>query len=502
MAPLGILAEFDVTVHAEPLEMAKVSDGYQTFGAVQSVGPAVILPAVLAFKVLGVSLVTGRVVAGIFAFLTLVMFFLVGRAIIGQRAALIGIIILLSAPGVRFLWTARQFLGIVPALGFFLAGFLLWYMAIKVRRTGLGILAGLLIGCAILAKSQYLVLGLGAFGLIAILDFLYYHLRALKITGIVIGVALACYGGWNLWQWFYYGSSIFAENAEKLYQLGKVAYGLRPNMVISGIRVILGDDTEHYFLFWGFLSLFYAAFASLKKDLQGMALGLLLIFTCLNMGFVIFWTMPWPWHFFAPLAITILLICKLGDDLFAAIARSGSQLKSRMLDFAKKQTPLPMESMAVIGALVALASFTLWLGPNLKNIVTYDVRDRVGEWRNQWPRSFSLPYQTVDFLNHAVAPGSVIETSERELAILTDFNYHSPDQSILINVIPYAYLRTGAGGYQLGMEYFNTINPAYLVIGYFARANDVYDRDFIFNNFEQVQVIGSGEFEYEIYRKK
>ena len=40
----------------------KSSDGYQTFGGVQSVGPTVVLPLALAYRLWGVGLVQGRLV--------------------------------------------------------------------------------------------------------------------------------------------------------------------------------------------------------------------------------------------------------------------------------------------------------------------------------------------------------------------------------------------------------------------------------------------------------
>ncbi len=479
----------------------RVSDGYQTFGMVQSVGPAVILPAALAFKLFGVSLVTGRAVAVVLGLLALIVFYLTGRTLIGRRGALVGILLLLSLPELRYFYMARQFLGLVPALGFFLAGFLLWYRAVKSRKIGLAVLAGIMLGCSILTKSQYLVLGLGAFGAIAILDLLYYRMGAFKMTLLTITAALLCYGAWNLFLWSYYGAQTFAENGDKLARLAQVAYGFRKIHVVAGIQAILGVDTGHYFMFWGFLAIAYTGFLGLKKDLQSMGMTLLLIFTCLSLAFVILWTFPWIWHFFAPLAVTVLLISKLFDDLLESILRSRPQLKAGIVDLIKPRSPQPAGTMAVIGALVAVTTFSLWAGINFKDRLVYDVLDRAGEDPSQWPRSFSEPYQAAEYLNAMTAPGSVIETSERELAVLTDLNYHTPDQSILIDVIPFAYNKTGSNEYQLGSEYFNSAKSTYLVVGYFARDHQVYDPDFIFKNFRQISVIGSGSFQYEVYQR-
>ena len=479
----------------------KVSDGFQTFGIIQSIGPTIILPIAWAFNIFGVNLVTGRIVAASFAFLCLILFFITGKAIIGKRAALIAVIVLISSPGVRYFYTGRQVMGVVPALGFFLAGVLIWYLAIKSKNFLAAIVSGLLIGCAILTKSQYLVLGLGAFSLIAMLDLFYYHLGAFKITSLAIIVAMVCYGAWNLWQWLYFGPTIYAENGEKLYLLSKVAFGIRSVNVVDGIRYLIGKDTGHYFLFWGFLSLFYIAVYGLKKDIQSLTLMLLLIFTLLWLIFTIFWTIPWNWHFFAPLSVTMFFIGKLFDDLATSIFHSGGKLKQEAVDLIKSHTPLTTGAMLTIGCLVALITFSFWTINNFENVVEMDVLDKIGEDQSHWPRSFSLPYQTADFINQTVAPATVIETSERELAILTHKNYHSPDQSILIQVIPYSYYGIGVNDYRLGSEYFDRVNPEYLVVGYFAREHHVYDMDFVLQHYEQVHIVGEGGFQYEIYQR-
>jgi hypothetical protein len=482
----------------------KVSDGYQTFGIVQSVGPTIILPAALVFKTFGVGLIQGRIIAVVYALLTLVMFFWVAKMLISRRAAIFCVLALLGFPGIRFFYTGRQVLGVVPALGFFLAGFLLWMAAAKSKRYLLAIVSGLLIGGAILTKSQYLVIGIGTFALIFILDLLYYRLGTFKVTAVVILVALVCYSAWNLWQWNYYGEAIYLENADKLVQLGQVAFGFKLNLAIAGIRVLFGTDTGHYFLFWGWLSLLYVGFCGLKKDIQNMGMACLLIFTCLWLGFAVFWSIPWLWHFFAPLSATVLLVGKVYEDLTASTVPLVSKFRQEIVNMLKLRTSMPMTIMPTMGSLIALLTLTLWTGYSFEKAVSLDVLDRVGEEEIQWPRPFSLSYAAADFLNQHIEREATIETSERELAVLTDLTYHSPDQSILIEVIPYAYSHSDVNDYRLGREYFGEVKPSYLVIGYFAKAHDVYDMHFVLDHYELIYVIGDEDerFGYEIYRLK
>ena len=50
------------------------SEGYQTFGAVQSVGPTVVLPIAVAYRLFGSGLVQGRAVVACYAGLSILVF--------------------------------------------------------------------------------------------------------------------------------------------------------------------------------------------------------------------------------------------------------------------------------------------------------------------------------------------------------------------------------------------------------------------------------------------
>jgi hypothetical protein len=90
-----------------------------------SAGPALILPVALAYKLFGVSLLSGRLVAGaylVFAFLAL---FLAARRLWGPLTALLAVTLAFLGTDV-FYW-GRSVLGDIPALGLFLCatGFLI-----------------------------------------------------------------------------------------------------------------------------------------------------------------------------------------------------------------------------------------------------------------------------------------------------------------------------------------------------------------------------------------
>lgn len=118
-----------------------------------SVGPAIILPVALAYKLLGVGVPEGRLVAAaylVFAFLAL---FLTARRFWGLAPAL-GAVALVFL-GTDVLYWGRSVLGDVPALGLFLLG--LWLLSRGLDNPSLGslFLGGIFLGLAFDAKEFY-----------------------------------------------------------------------------------------------------------------------------------------------------------------------------------------------------------------------------------------------------------------------------------------------------------------------------------------------------------
>ena len=92
----------------------------------------------------------------------------------------------------------------------------------------------------------------------------------------------------------------------------------------------------------------------------------------------------------------------------------------------------------------------------------------------------------------------MIETWERELAILTDHTYHYPDQLMLAKIDDFVF--KGGGYYSLGKDYFDSVRPDYVVDGWFARGNFVYDADFLKSNAQLLATFGDGDWRYDIYQ--
>jgi hypothetical protein len=118
-----------------------------------SVGPAVILPVSLAYRLLGVGLTSGRLVAGAYLILTFLALFLGGRRLWGSLTALLAVALALGGTDV-FYW-GRSVLGDIPALGLFLLGTLFLIQGLDEASVFPLFLGGIFLGLAFGAKEFY-----------------------------------------------------------------------------------------------------------------------------------------------------------------------------------------------------------------------------------------------------------------------------------------------------------------------------------------------------------
>lgn len=479
------------------------TDGYQAFGAVQSVGPTVVVPVALFYRWFGIGLLQGRIIAGIYLAFAVVLFFLVGRRLFGTRVGLIATFFLLASPGVRLLMYGRQVLGEVPALAFFLAGWLALDSGIASRKHALAALSGLLFGLAIITKSQYLVSITGAFGVLFLMDCFYCRQKTYPLIILAAGIALGCEAGWLAWQRIYYGPVVFADNMAKLAELASVTTGFHLSTALGGVRALLGTDTNHFYFYWGLPALIYIAISCAHKDARSQTKAFLLFFSLIWLAYFILWTIPWPRYLMPTMVISLLFIGKLFDDLAVALDHSSYLLKGKLKSMVRGRVKIPSYAVLSLGTLVALLTFGLWMSYNFQNVVRADVIDRSGEDPMDLYKVKQLwtPSILVDFMNSNIQSGAVVETWERELHTLTSHTYHFPDQSILADVDAVLY-RGASRYYRLGEDYFNEVKPAYLVIGYTARADEIYDMDYVNQNFMLMKSFGSDVWAYTVYQRK
>ncbi|MBM4284708.1 MAG: hypothetical protein FJ128_05610 [Deltaproteobacteria bacterium] len=118
-----------------------------------SAGPSVILPVALAYRLLGVSLVSGRLVAGFYLLFAFFALFLAARRLWGAGTALGAVA--LAFLGTDVLYWGRSVLGDIPALGLFLCAIWLILRGLD-RNSDLSLFGGgVFLGLAFAAKEFY-----------------------------------------------------------------------------------------------------------------------------------------------------------------------------------------------------------------------------------------------------------------------------------------------------------------------------------------------------------
>ncbi len=488
------------TLASDGVYAVQTSEGYQTFGAVQSVGPTVLVPIALAFKLFGTGLVQGRVVAATFALLTLIVFFLCGLKLFGRRTALLAVVFLLGSPAAGFLLYGRPAFGEIPALGFLLAGWYLWSQGVQSNRRWLYAAAGLLVGAAMVTKSQYVLVGFATLALLALVELVYYRqgrLGGVILMGLVAGLCVAAWWGWQV---AYFGLATFQENAAKMAVLARSTTGFNLHNTVEAIKSLVGSGSGYFYFYWGFVALAYGGALCLPRKKGGLTLAFLWLFAAVWLCYYTFWIIPWSRYIFPTAALTAFFVAKLCVDLAAGLASSVQAAWSELRQFAVGRGELSARAGVALGTLMGLLTFGLLTGYQLQRTIRSDVLDKVGVEPGYFvsPPQFTAPEQAAAFIDQTVGKDAVIETWERELSILSDHRYHFPDQSLLAHADTFIYLG-GEKNYVLGADYFNQVRPDYVVVGWYARFNQIYDLDFLAQHGKLIGSIGDGEWRYDVY---
>jgi len=466
------------TVAEDGVYSVRNSGGYQSFGPVQSVGPTVILPVALSFKLFGAGILQGRMVAVLFACVTLVVIYKLGKSFFGFFSTMIGLFLLIGSTSAQFLYFGRQPLGEAPALCLFLAGWYCWFIGKQRNVKGYYALAGILIGLSMVTKSSYVVLGGVLLFALCILDIIYYRQKNLfPVLGIAATASLLVIG-WILFQRLYFGNEVFTRNAGIMRELGQATTGLSLFNIYLQAKFLLGSKSDYFYFLLGIPSLFYAAYLSIQKDERGFLTAALTLFAGLWLAYY-FYSVPWPAYLFVPSALVALFTGKLWHDLISKFCLPPEKL----IEGLEQERFTALVQTGIL--YTVLIMFILY---PLQNAIQFHVLGRD-----------NAPQQLAEFMNREVDQDILVETWERELGILTDHLYHFPEQSRLIDVHAAKY-RQSSQGYLLGYEYFNKTQPSFLVVGRFAREFPLYDPSFLSQNATVVAQFGDdGLGAYEIF---
>lgn len=426
-----------------------------------SVGPALILPVALAYRLFGVSLVTGRVVAALYLLLAFAALFLGVRRVWGGKAAAVAVILALTATDV--LYWGRSVLGDIPALGLFLLG--TWFI-VRAQENGAAgefFLGGLFLGLAFDAKEFY---GIAFLPPLALLIQAQRHQprRLLKqVICLCTGLALPLLG-YLLLKVAILGS--FAQAVSHFWeQKALLRHEFFTPLTIGRIYLESVAHLLGHPLFWlGSLGFLW----TLK--VQGLSFGQRLWFWNFLVWSLVYCTAVYWYRFALP-------------ALFLAAGPAGWLLVRVMGGLLR---PLRAGMRRLAGVAVAVAALALFPLAGMEIFAAV-------LWTHHNPSGRML-----EFLRSRVSPDCLIETPEYELAFLDDehrihlmpaffFVESTEDQVVLLNP-------------RIRHYDFNKTDADLLILGSFGKSvfRQIYHPAQIAKNWNRVAQV---EF-YDIYVRR
>src|SRR6266540_2453471 len=109
------------------------SEGYRYYGPTIGVGPTIMLPIALVFKLFGIGLLQGRIVIVAYLLTALAAGYTLARRLHGQLVGLLAMTLLLASRTFGYqgaIEYGRQVLGEIPGVAFLMLGMLAWLAAL------------------------------------------------------------------------------------------------------------------------------------------------------------------------------------------------------------------------------------------------------------------------------------------------------------------------------------------------------------------------------------
>ncbi len=405
-------------------------------------GPGVVLPITAAFVLFGPGLLQARLVMVAFLVLATLLYFTVARRLYGRFAAFLSTLLLLAVPAEGFLQYGRQVLGIVPALAYFLLGYLFWLTAIKRHSWRLALSAGLLFGLAMITKGQYGLLILVMI-LVGLAERLYYRIGSLKVITVVILAASGCLAIWYGVQLWLVGWANFDQHLVAIRASSRVTvFACSPLRLPRNFWYLLRAGLPLFVL----PGLLYAAWSCRRRTVASLQKLILVIFVLVWLIWYVVASTGWHRYAFEGYAIGLLFAGKFIVDTF---------------DYLKKPGKYSGWNRSYLRVTVLLLVAAILIGGILDG--AYQVRLILASPDTSL-QSFA------DYLRHHISPQAVVESWEWQIDPLVDLAYHHPPNSLVDQL-------TAIDRYHEDIE----INydpfehhPDYLIDGPWSKAWDLY----------------------------
>ncbi len=467
---------FDEGIH---LLVAKklALDGKYRFGP--AVGPTVFYSIATAFRIAGVGLLSARIVMIGYLLLCVIAFYALTHYLGGWKVATVGTLLFISSPGINLLRWGRQVLGEVPASMFLLTGTLVWFKALEKdernNRKAHLILAGILLGLAMITKNHFLLL-LPAWGLLWAINQLYY--RQAKQSDFILPAfsAITCLTAWYVGQRLIFpaGEHLARHNVQEWSgALKRGILTLSPWRTLDAIKFLTSQDTFYAWVLPGWL---YSPALSLHRTKNGLRWALLALLTAVWFSWFILFSVSWPRYAFLALTVTAIFIAQLFHDLTQSYRFPFKKLWSDL--HTERWDTTSVRQVTLMGLLLVII-----------------LRPLYGRFNEIIAEGKDTPQQMAAYITSHVPLDAEIETYEPEICFLTGHDCHLPPNWTMDAAIKYVWYN----GPPPSEHYnFQEHNAPYLLIGDFGRWTNIYTPEVVEQHYQLCTSIGG----YELYRIK
>lgn len=418
-------------------------------------------PIALSFHLFGIGVWQGRLPSTLFTTTSILLVYLLGRQMYGERIAVAAILVLLL--GFPFsLMEGRQAIGEPAMIFYLLAGFYTFWMFLE-NRSILSIGGSVLFwGAALTSKQQPL-----PFWFLSIFTVVIYSgvRRDRSIFGASIGAILGTLIVWRgmlgIQAWLEAGLPLYGAPMQGLLSVT----GWVPVWEIR-IRALTITTQFALPLILGSGYVLFQEIVDWKMRLnEGPLRYLRLAYWCLTISWLSWYAtlaMSWerylyPVTFFGSIFVAVF-ISRITDDFkfSQVVSRAGKILHRSQFKYENLQ------------ALLVILIFSYMGGVVIKNF------------------TFAVPNNDAktiaEYLNHSTPPDALLETYDSELLFLVQRRFHFPPDQIQVELNKRAFL-----GQNIAIPYDPMLaNPDYLVVGPFSRLWKLYDSVLAQQNFWQL----------------
>jgi 4-amino-4-deoxy-L-arabinose transferase-like glycosyltransferase len=454
------------------------SEGFRYFGPTLGVGPTVLLPIALMFKIAGVGLLQARLIMGLFLLATVFAFYKLADTLRGRNLALFAAALFVTSRTIGTLEYGRQVLGEIPGFMFIALAFWLWFAAWDNPSLKRLVGVGLLFGLATVTKQQYLLVLAPTLGLAWLTNWFYYrqkgHLHFL-IPGILTA---ASYAVWQVILIVFLAPGTASENLRLLgAAAGGAAFVFDPGIMAEAFRQLTSFN-----LFLGFLLpvLVYSFFLVLPRNKEGQQWGILYILVAANLAWYVV-SIGWVRYAYAGLAISCLFVARFFLDVIENFDLPGQARRLWGTIWGKEQDNLPQQALRLTLALWLVGMIALPLAQNVKNIAL--------------TRGNAAADMTA-YLNENVPLTAVIETWEPEMGFLADHPFHYPPSGTLNLSVQQKFMNGPFVAEQY--DFRDHVDAEYVLAGTFATWIELYTPEQLMPEYQPLITFGP----YTLYERQ